>query len=324
MNDLKLFIQYLNEQRRKIIVLAIMFAAFFLVVFLYDYPTEMILYGTLLSGVIGLLGAGFDFIAYRRSYLLLQEASHHILLSLDELPEANGLHTECYHQLLSQLLEGKKALQMDADQRFSDMMDYFVLWAHQIKTPISAMHSLLQAQESGDLALRAELFKIEQYVEMALSYMRMESKSTDYLLKEYELDAIVRKSIRKYSRLFIQKDLSVQFAKTEQMVLTDEKWLGFSLDQLLSNAIKYTTKGCISVYWDGQALVIEDTGIGIPPSDLPRVFDKGFTGYNGRIDSKSTGLGLYLCKRSLSNISHKIQIESNAGGTKVRITFPKP
>ena len=111
-----------------------------------------------------------------------------------------------------------------------------------------------------------------------------------------------------------EKKISLDFQPTNYKVLTDEKWLVFVIEQLLSNAIKYTNKGKISIYpLEDKKLVIEDTGIGISKEDIPRIFDKGFTGYNGRTDKKATGLGLYLCKNILDKLSHKISIESEVG-----------
>ena len=149
---------------------------------------------------------------------------------------------------------------------------------------------------------------------MVLSYIRLGSNENDFVIKEYDLDNIVRQAIRKYAPLFIRKKINLDFQPTNYKVLTDEKWLVFVIEQLLSNAIKYTNKGKISIYpLEDKKLVIEDTGIGISKEDIPRIFDKGFTGYNGRTDKKATGLGLYLCKNILDKLSHKISIESEVG-----------
>ncbi len=225
-------------------------------------------------------------------------------------PSGRGLPEAC-----PVLHEEKCRIASQADSQRSDMEDYYTLWAHQIKTPIAAMRLLLQTQEhGGSEELSLELFKIEQYVEMALQYLRSDSETTDYVLSEYDLDEIVRQAVRKYARMFIRKKLTLDFRETKLRVLTDEKWLVFVLEQLLSNAIKYTAPGGrISIYGAGEALVVEDNGMGIREEDLPRVFEKGFTGYNGRIDKKSTGIGLYLCKRILTRLGHTIVIQSKAG-----------
>ena len=174
-----------------------------------------------------------------------------------------------------------------------------------------------------------ELFKTEQYVEMVLSYLRMEDMSSDLSLNWYETDQIVRQAVRKYSQLFILQRILLDYRKCEGRVLTDEKWMLFVLEQLLSNALKYTNKGSISIYMDPLkegVLIIEDTGIGIQAEDLPRIFEKGFTGYNGRKDKKSTGIGLYLCKSICTKLNHGLTVESEVGkGTKVKLDlYRKP
>lgn len=160
---------------------------------------------------------------------------------------------------------------------------------------------------------------------MVLQYLRLDSSSTDFVLKKYRLEDIVKQAVRKYAKIFIRKKISLNLQELDCEVLTDEKWLVFVVEQLLSNALKYTNKGSISIYMEpqgGKTLVIEDTGIGIAAEDLPRVFEKGFTGYNGRADKKSTGIGLYLCKRILCKLSHTITIESTVGkGTSVKINL---
>ena len=163
-----------------------------------------------------------------------------------------------------------------------------------------------------------ELFKIEQYVEMVLTYLRMESMSSDMVLQWYAADDIVKQAVKKYSQLFILKKIALRMDMPEEMILTDEKWLAFVVEQILSNALKYTSEGTVSIYMKEKELVIEDTGIGIQEEDVPRVFEKGFTGFNGRRDKKSTGIGLYLCKTILDRLGHGIRIESKVGeGTKV-------
>ncbi len=198
------------------------------------------------------------------------------------------------------------------------------MWAHQIKTPIAAMRLILQSEEKDcNDELLEQLFRTEQYVEMVLQYLRMTSDSSDLLIRRYSLDSIVKQAVKKYAKSFIRQKIKLNYEDLNVGVITDEKWLCFVIEQLLSNALKYTQSGSISIYMDDflpETLVIEDTGIGIQEEDLPRVFEKGFTGYNGRADKKSTGIGLFLCKKILKKLSHTISIESTLGkGTKVKI-----
>lgn len=170
--------------------------------------------------------------------------------------------------------------------------------------------------------MESELFKIEQYVEMVLQYLRLNSSINDFVLKEYDLDDIIRQAVRKYAPMFVRKKLTLHYDPVQTKVVTDEKWLVFVLEQVLGNAIKYTASGEISIYMEGGCLVIEDSGIGILPEDLPRIFEKGYTGYNGRSDKKASGIGLYLVRKILNKLGHKILAESEPEkGTKVRLLF---
>ena len=209
-------------------------------------------------------------------------------------------------------------------QHYQENEDFFALWAHQIKTPIAALTVLLQEEDPDIAASRQELLKIEGYVEMALGYTRYENMGNDLVLESQPLDQLVKNVVKKYSTMFIYKHLSVQLDHLEYHVLTDEKWFSFVLEQLLSNALKYTTQGGIHIYGeedsDGLHVIVQDTGIGIREEDLPRVFEKGFTGYNGRMDKKASGLGLYLCKGICTKLGHRLTIESELEkGTRVMI-----
>ena len=304
------------KQYIKVLLLFIVFAFVFCIVFsLYNLETEAIYYSIILCAFIGLIYICINFINYYKKHIQLYKLQNEISISLENLPSPKTLMEEDYTNLILTLNKEYKTYISKSDIAKSDMIDYYTMWVHQIKTPISAMKLLIQTSESEISSdLSSELFKIEQYVEMVLSYIRLGSNENDFVIKEYDLDNIVRQAIRKYAPLFIRKKINLDFQPTTYKVLTDEKWLVFVIEQLLSNAIKYTNKGKISIYpLENKKLVIEDTGIGISKEDIPRIFDKGFTGYNGRTDKKATGLGLYLCKNILDKLSHKISIESEVG-----------
>ena len=311
---------YLKQYIKPIILFIIFILIFTLIFSLYNLELEAILYSSLICCFRSLICICINFINYYKKHMQLYKLQKEISISLENLPSPKNLMEEDYTNLILSLNNEYKSYISKSDIAKSNMIDYYTMWVHQIKTPISAMKLLIQTSESeisGDLS--SELFKIEQYVEMVLSYIRLDNSENDFVIKEYNLDDIVRQAIRKYAPLFIRKKISLDFQNTNYKVLTDEKWLVFVIEQLLSNAIKYTNKGKISIYpLENKKLVIEDTGIGISPEDIPRIFDKGFTGYNGRTDKKATGLGLYLCKNILDKLSHKISIESEIGvGTKV-------
>lgn len=320
----KLLIIYIRR-RIKVISLFCLFALIFAVVFyLHNLPIDAVMYAVILCACTGIIFAVTDFTQYYKRHKLLKDLQNNITISIDGLPKPKDIIEKDYIDLITIIYNDKIQAAFNADMKRSDLIDYYTLWAHQIKTPISAMYLLLQSEdrEQND-ELSLELFKIEQYVEFVLQYLRVESMSSDLKLKQYSLDNIVKQAVRKYAKFFIRKKINLNFKELGCDVLTDEKWLVFVIEQLLSNALKYTYEGTISIYMDPFAektLVIEDTGIGIQAEDLPRVFEKGFTGYTGRLDKKSTGIGLYLCKRILTKLSHTITIKSKVGkGTRVLI-----
>lgn len=236
------------------------------------------------------------------------------LMDGDSLPVAHTLVEQDLRQLALINAQAWQKAMDDRDAQRRERDEYAALWAHQIKVPISAQKLLLAEPTPDVAALSAELFKIEQYVEMTLGYERL-SGPGDLVLRQCEIGPVMLRCARRFGPLFIQKKLRLDYQPTGMTALTDDKWLGFVVEQLLSNAIKYTRKGTVTLRADEQTrcLMVEDTGIGIAPEDLPRIFDQGYTGLNGRRDRHATGLGLYLCKRALDRLGHTITVESKVG-----------
>ncbi len=316
-------LKYFRSKLPSIVVYAVCFAVIFIVTALYRLPATAVLYGFLLSLFVLMPYAAYKCISAYRKYIKLEIllSGRETVIGADSFSETRNIIEKEYQQIIERLAKEKMQAESVYAAKRTDMYDYYTLWAHQIKTPIAAAGLLLQS--SDDKLCReceAELFKIEQYVGMVLGYLRLESDSGDYVIKRYDIDGIVRNSVKKFSKQFILKKLSFDFKETGLTAVTDAKWLGFVIEQIISNSLKYTRQGSVSVYADGKYLCIKDTGIGIAPEDLPRVFEKGYTGYNGRTDAKSTGLGLYLCKRITEKLGHRICIESEPGrGTVVRL-----
>lgn len=280
-------------------------------------------YGALLCVFILVVIGAEEYIRYLGKHKKLRKLQNVIQISVEAMDFPRDVLEEDYQELIRVVHENKITQINSLEKSRTDMMEYYTMWVHQIKTPMAAMKLLLQAEDTFEnRELLGELFRIEQYVEMALNYVRLDADTTDFILKRYELDKIVREAVRKYAPLFIRKKISLTYEPLDVQVLTDEKWLEFVIEQVLSNAIKYTKSGSISIYikQEEQVLVIEDTGIGIRSEDLPRILEKGYTGYNGHIDKRSTGIGLYLCNRILKKLSHTLRVESKMGkGTKVLI-----
>ncbi len=320
---MKLFGKYLKDRARFIFLLLVLCTFFAVFYSLAKMPENLIIYGISICLVLCLIWGAVDFKHWYTKIRKLKIVQEQILLSIENLPECDGEVEKEYHELIRLSHEGRIALQNQSELKFSEALDYFTIWAHQVKTPISAIHLLMDTGD-GEYSpeLREEVMKIEQYVEMLLFYLRLDSDYSDYVLKSYELDGIIKQAVRKYSKQFIRKKISLKYEGTELSTVTDEKWLLFVICQILDNALKYTPSGSISISTKGDSLIIADTGIGIAPEDLPRVFQKGYTGYNGRYDRKSTGIGLYICKRVLNKLGHEIEIKSELKkGTEVIITF---
>ena len=327
MNDTPLFGAWLAS--RKLVAAAGLFCALsgVLIFWLYGLPGEAIAYLLCLCCIGTSFWAVLSFVRFWRKHKILRKMEAAIFVTAEDLPETTTLIEEDYQHLIQRLVRENRQRQAAADSMLEDLTSYYTLWVHQIKTPIAAMDLLLQAGPDRATEMEIELQKIAQYVDMVLQYLRLDSTAKDLVLQRCQLDAVVRQTVRKYAKLFILKKIQLVFQETKWEVLSDEKWLCFLLEQLLSNALKYTPEGGkISIFLDGETnLVIADTGIGIAPEDLPRVFEKGFTGNNGRMDKKATGIGLYLCRRVTNLLGHTISIASEPGvGTQVRLGLGRP
>ncbi|MDE7245397.1 MAG: sensor histidine kinase [Oscillospiraceae bacterium] len=299
---------------------------FAFVLFLYDLPVEAAGYGGLLCAAALCVWTCVDFIRYRRKIRLLESLLGRASLLLDQLPEAVGPKETVYHELLQELDRERRDVTSASDAWRRETTDYYTLWVHQIKTPIAAMRLILQEGDTERGAeLSAELFRVERYVELVLSYLRLDGASSDYMIREYPLDTILRKAVRRYAPLFIRGKVSVDLRETGMTVLTDEKWLQLVVEQVLSNAVKYSPGGHVTVRSEMDFLLIEDDGVGIAYEDLPRIFERGFTGCNGRADKRSTGIGLYLCRQICRKLGHTITADSEPGkGTRISIGLARP
>lgn len=319
---MKVFIYYIKRNIGWIAATLLTLFAMCIIMELNGVAFSEWIYGGVICLFLVLVIGSIDFLRYYNRHRELIKMQKVIKISVDALSMPGDQIEEDYQTLLQLVHEDKVKAVNDLENRKKDLMEYYTMWVHQIKTPIAAMQLLLQSEDTPKNREAAEeLFRIEQYVKMALQYTRLDSETTDFLIQRYNLDDIVREAVRCYARLFIRKKISLNYQPLRVQVLTDEKWLEFVIEQVLSNAVKYTPKGSVSICMEGSStLVIEDTGIGIRKEDLPRVCEKGYTGYNGHTDKRSTGIGLYLSKRILEKLSHTIEIESEMGkGTRVKI-----
>jgi len=318
-------LRYYLRERLKILLIFMACGLIWACVFrLYHLEMEAIGYAFFLMTLFLGIVIAIDFWLYVRKHRALTRWLEIVDIAEDHFVSDMTLSGHDYQALISQLrIKNQESEQKNAAYVL-ELEDYFTLWAHQIKLPIAAMKLLLETEEVPDkYLLKSELFRIDQYSDMVMAFLRTKSDHTDYVFAYIHMDEVIRQVIRKFSMSFIVKKIRLRYEPVTFEVLSDEKWLAFVLEQILSNALKYTTEGTIAIYaLADDKLVIEDTGIGIEASDLPRIFEKGFTGFNGRTDKKASGLGLYLCRQILHQLSHDIHIESQVGcGTKVILSL---
>lgn len=319
---MKTFLCYVRERRRVLLALPVLGAVAWFLFYLYDLPMGALGYILLVSGVVWLLLFVIPgYVAYARRIRKLREQQENVEALLQPMEPQGPLPETLLLETVGSLCRRLREQESEHARRQGDMMAYYTLWVHQIKTPIAALRLILQSRpgESGDAAGQ-ELFKIERYVEMVLGYLRLETISQDLLLESCDVRRTAARAVKKFAPQFIYKKLLLDLEEFSLTAVTDEKWLLFVLEQLLSNAVKYTQSGGVRIFTEGDVLVIRDTGAGISPEDLPRVFQRGFTGQNGRTDTTSTGLGLYLVRRVLDTLQTPIAIRSTPGeGTEVRL-----
>lgn len=329
-----------------ILMIVTMSCIHLLYMYLIGARKQDVVYAAVLDAILLLITALIGFFRYSSKVKALSNALKRPVEEQAQLPEATDDVEILYHRLLENQSIARSESESSAAIRQSRMRDYYSMWVHQIKTPISAMKLLLEAEreelgllicdEEQQASLKElsdnvasfedELFRIEEYVSMALQYQRVSSTENDFVLEKVSVDGVIRDTIKKYAKIMIRRHIGINYSGTGQEVYTDGKWLAFMLEQILSNAIKYTPQGFVTIETaeekDRFFITIKDTGIGIKAEDLPRVFEKGYTGYNGRADKKATGIGLYLCRQMADKLGHTIRMESEIGkGTKVWIGF---
>ena len=261
---------------------------------LWHLPLMAFVNSSLLGLVLFIIYLFFSYFRWKNMQVKLQDLSH----------ENERLQKELNQQIL-------------ASKDFDDIIQ---VWSHQMKVPLAAIDLMTQTQIDEN-ELRDQIFTLENYLKILLEYQRLNNVSTDFRFDEFSLSAVTKNLVRKYSSFFIKKGLTVNFVSSHDWIVTsDERWFSIALEQFINNAAKYTQTGGVTVEIEPGKLVISDTGIGILKEDLPRLFEHGFTGYNGRIQQKSTGLGLYLARLILDKLGFAISIDSEIGqGTNVTI-----
>lgn len=275
------------------------------VFFLYDVDLIPFVHLSGIFLVILLVVGAVDFLRQKRKHKLLID-KHFSDVDVENFIEQD------YQDIISDLELINRQIKDKATSDYNEMVEYFTVWAHQIKTPLAALSLTVQNIEDDELrqTLSAELIRTNEYADMVMNYMRLQDDSSDYVFENVDLSDIVRQEIRRMRTLFISKRINVSFESDSVYANTDKRWLGFCLGQVLTNSVKYSNGGTITITISGNVIQVKDEGIGISSEDLPRIFEKGYTGYNGRSDKKSTGIGLYLVKKAMNAIGGDIEITS--------------
>ena len=307
----KLLNEYLKMKKTSIIGILGVYAILFVFAYLYRIPIEVILYPYILTIVFVLIVSLFDYIKYKEKVNKIIQICNDISSCYSVKINDKNIFDEYYLDIINELLKENRKQVSQIQKKVSDINDYFSIWVHQIKTPIASMKLKIDNEQMDLLQLASDLNRIDHYVDLVLSFLKFDEEKIDLYFRKTDVDRIMRESLKKFSNDFIIKKIRLDYKLSKREVLTDEKWLSFVFDQLLSNALKYTDKGTITIYYDGDScLCIKDSGIGIALADMERLFEKGFTGYNGRQYKKASGIGLYMCKRMCDKLNIAISIES--------------
>lgn len=321
---MKDFLSYLKTTRCAIVTFLCCACLYAAVFFLYRLPMGAAVYPLLLSAFLCAVVLGVRFRRHKRHMDALRALNGlPPALMQAELPVPVTPAEARTQALVRTLAQENVRLTEEARARYDQMVRYYTLWAHQIKTPLAAMRLHVSAlHEEQARTVGSEMNRIEQYADMVLAYMRLGEPGADYVFRACELDSVVRVAVRRFAGEFIGRKIRLAYQPLNAQAVTDEKWLSFVVEQLLSNALKYTRPGgTVSIYMEApRTLCIRDTGIGIAPEDLPRIFDMGYTGVNGRLDMRASGIGLYLCRTVCQRLGHPLTAQSRPGeGTVMRI-----
>lgn len=319
---MKFFVSYIKSKAVTLFIFLLFSVFFFVSFYLYGLPLSAVLYPFLLCLLFGIIFLAVDYVFSYRKCEKLNRAAKLPSKAAEALPKPDTPEEKEYSELVKTVVDDCNRIKNEEETRRDDMVNYYTLWAHQIKTPISSMNLTLQNSD-GEIfrKLSLDLAKTENYVDMVMAYLRSDGAS-DYVIQEYNIDEIIKGAVKKFAGEFIERKIKLEYTPVNLTVVTDKKWLSFVFEQIISNALKYTPSGSIKIYGKDNAVIFKDTGTGISAEDLPRIFERGYTGLNGRENRRSSGLGLYLCGRICKNLGHSISAESEVGkGTKISVKF---
>ncbi|PCS04279.1 sensor protein kinase [Lactococcus chungangensis CAU 28 = DSM 22330] len=311
---LRLIARFCQEKFSEIAIFLLTEGVIVLVLYLQNIDLAAFKVAFLLPTLIFVLYLSF---ACQRFIQLHQFLARTSVENLPYFPDTS-LIGEDYQQLLIGLEQWHQEKYQELLKFDKDLLDLTRVWTHQMKVPIAALDLMAQTNNLTQSDVQHQLLELDNYLNILLSYLRLQNTSTDFRFETFDVADVTRDIIKKYANQFIMKNLSVRIEGSWRLT-SDRKWLTVALEQIINNAVKYTKTGGVRIKFD-ESITIADTGIGILPEDLPRLFEHGFTGYNGRHHQKSTGLGLYLTKEILDKLELTVTMTSQVEqGTEVKI-----
>lgn len=322
---------YLKDEIISITIVVLIAILITVILRMFNCPTFLIVY-------IPALVLGAELMTLIYNYFRRKNFYDNFIRILDNLSEKylitemidnphfleGQIMVDCIYEIDKSMKEHLK----DCNYRQSELKEYIEMWCHEVKTPVATSQLIIENNPNAiNESIKEELVKIDDYVEQVLFYARSENVEKDYLIKDVMLNELVNSVIKRNKKDLINKRIKIELDNLDITVASDKKWLEFILNQIINNAIKYVEQNPVisltaQKYKDRVELMIQDNGIGILENEVDRVFDKGFTGTIGRSKQKSTGIGLYLCKKLCLRLNHEIKISSNNAGTVVTLIFP--
>ncbi|MBE2128918.1 sensor histidine kinase [Staphylococcus schweitzeri] len=291
------FIKKIAQEIGIVVVIIVLFGLIF---YLYQLPLEAFLLTLAIVSLLLLIYIGIKYLSFVKT--------------ISQQQQIENLETALY-QLKNDQIEYK-----------NDIESYFLTWVHQMKTPITAAQLLLERDEPNVVnRVRQEIIQIDNYTSLALSYLKLLNETSDISVAQISINDLIRPIIMKYSIQFIDQKTKIHYEPCHCMVLTDVRWTSLMIEQLINNALKYARGKDIWIEYDEKSnqLHIKDNGIGISEADLPKIFDKGYSGYNGQRQSNSSGIGLFIVKQISNHTNHPVSVVSKQNqGTTFTIQFP--
>ncbi|MGQ7340495.1 sensor histidine kinase [Streptococcus suis] len=307
--------KFIREYRSFYFSYLVLAGSFILLFFLYQLPTEFLQNALLLSLTLLILLTVGLFWKFRNRMRVLEDYVHEEALSLLNKPVDLA-----YLNLIEAEKEATREQLLVYKSREEDLQAMVKMWSHQMKVPLAALSLMSQTDNLNQQDVNHQLLRLDNYMANLLNYLKLTNHASDFRFEQVEVREVVVEVVKKYRNQFLQKEISVHIDGTWSLK-TDKKWLSFALTQIIDNALKYNKVGGSITICLQEGIFVQDTGIGILAEDIPRLFDEGFTGFNGREHQKATGFGLYLTKRVLDQLELAISVESRVDvGTTVTIT----